>query len=102
MQLGDFLTAKIDSNDYDIIFCLNVVYFWDDLQQPFARIMSLLKKDGVFSFYMTHKDFLIEKKSPDKIFNKYSIEQITGALRRAGFSEIDHHFNKGYYVKAKK
>jgi len=100
--LGDFLTTEIDTNDYDIIFCLNVVYFWDDLQQPFARIISLLKKGGVFCFYMAHKDFLIEKKSPDKIFNKYSIEQITGALIQAGFSEIDHYFNKGYYVKAKK
>ena len=36
LLLGDFLTAKIDTGDYDIIFCLNVVYFWDDLQQPFV------------------------------------------------------------------
>ena len=102
LLLGDLLTAEIDTNDYDIIFCLNVVYFWDDLQRPFGRIISLLKKDGVFCFYMAHKDFLIKKKSPDEIFNKYSIEQITAALRQAGFSEIDHHFNRGYYVKAKK
>ena len=101
LLLGDFLTTNIDTNDYDKIFCLNVVYFWDDLQQPFEKIRSLLKKGGVFCFYMAHKDFLIKKKSPDEIFNKYSIEQITGALKQAGFSEIDHYFNKGYYVKAK-
>jgi len=102
LLLEDFLTSNIDASDYDKIFCLNVVYFWDDLQRPFERIISLLKKDGMFCFYMAHRDFLIEKKSPDKIFNKYSIEQITEALRQAGFSEIDHYFNKGYYVKAKK
>jgi SAM-dependent methyltransferase len=101
LLFGDFLTTNIGTYDYDKIFCLNVVYFWDDLQRPFEKIKSLLKKDGMFCFYMAHKDFLIKKKSPDEIFNKYSIEQITGALKQAGFSEIDHYFDKGYYVKAK-
>jgi ubiquinone/menaquinone biosynthesis C-methylase UbiE len=102
LLLGDFLKTKIDTNNYDKIFCINVVYFWDDLQQPFERIKSFLKKGGIFCFYMAHKDFLIRKKSPDEIFNKYSIEQITEALKQAGFVEIDSYFDKGYYIKAKK
>jgi SAM-dependent methyltransferase len=102
LLFGDFLTTNIGTYDYDKIFCLNVVYFWDDLQPPFEKIKSLLKKGGVFCFYMAHKDFLIKKKSPDEIFNKYSIEEITDALKQAGFSEIDHYFDKGYYVKAKR
>jgi SAM-dependent methyltransferase len=102
LLLGDFLTLDIDPKDYDKVFCLNVVYFWDDLLQPFEKIRSLLKSGGIFCFYMAHKDFLIKKKSPDKIFNKYSIEQVTEALTKTGFSRIEHYYNKGYYVKAEK
>jgi ubiquinone/menaquinone biosynthesis C-methylase UbiE len=102
LLLGDFLTLEIDLKDYDKVFCLNVVYFWNDLLQPFEKIRSLLKKGGKFCFYMAHKDFLIKKKSPDKIFNKYSIEQVTEALTKTGFSRIDHYYDKGYYIKAEK
>ena len=102
LLLGDFLTLEIDLKDYDKVFCLNVVYFWNDLLQPFEKIRSLLKKGGIFCFYMAHKDFLIKKKSPDKIFNKYSIEQVTEALTKTGFSRIDHYYDKGYYIKAEK
>jgi ubiquinone/menaquinone biosynthesis C-methylase UbiE len=102
LLMGDFITTKIDSNNYDKVFCLNVVYFWNELQTPFERIRSILKKDGMFYFYMAHKDFLIKKKSPDEVFNKYSIEQITEALNLAGFSQVTNFFNKGYYIKANK
>ena len=102
LLLGDFLTLEIDLKDYDKVFCLNVVYFWNDLLQPFEKIRSLLKKGGIFCFYMAHKDFLIKKKSPDKIFNKHSIEQVTEALKKTGFSRIDHYYDKGYYIKAEK
>ena len=99
---GDFLKDKIDDASYDKIFCINVVYFWNDLRQPFEKIRSLLKKGGAFYFYMAHKDFLIGEKSPDEIFNKYTIEQITDALKQAGFNETSYYFNKGYYIKSDK
>ena len=98
----DFLNLRIDTTDYDRIFCINVVYFWDDLQTPFEKIRSLLKKDGVFCLYMAHKDFLAKKNSADDIFNKYSIEQITDALKLAGFCEVNYYFDKEYYIKVKK
>jgi SAM-dependent methyltransferase len=100
--VGDFLKDKIDGDNYDKVFCVNVVYFWDELQQPFERIRSLLKKGGLFCFYMAHKDFLIKKKSPDEIFNKYSIEQIVAAIKLAGFSKVEYYFENGYYVKSER
>ncbi len=98
---GDFLKDKIEDRNYDKVFCINVVYFWNDLQKPFEKVRSLLKKGGAFYFYMAHKDFLIQKKSPDEIFNKYSIDEVTDALKQAGFNEMAHYFNKGYYIQAK-
>jgi len=99
---GDFLKDNIDGADYDKIFCVNVIYFWADLQKPFFKIRSLLKNDGAFFCYMAHKDFLAKKNPANDIFNKYSIEQITAALKSAGFSKVDFYFDKGYYIKAEK
>jgi cyclopropane fatty-acyl-phospholipid synthase-like methyltransferase len=102
LQLGDFLSTTIVSNDYDKIFCLNVVYFWNELKQPFEKVLSLLKKGGAFHIYMADRSTLIEKKAPDSVFNKYSIEQIDEALKSAGFRNVEHYSEKGYYIKAKK
>src|SRR5258708_24536146 len=37
---GDFVAANLDNN-YDKIFCINVVYFWDQLQTPFEKVSSI-------------------------------------------------------------
>ncbi len=102
LYLGDFISFLIESNYYDKVFCLNVVYFWDKLHIPFQKVNSVLNNNGVFCFYMAHKDYLIKKKFPDSIFNKYSIEEVMSALYEAGFSKVEYKFDKGYYVEARK
>jgi cyclopropane fatty-acyl-phospholipid synthase-like methyltransferase len=102
LQYGDFLKSSILNNNYDKVFCLNVVYFWDELNNPFEKVLSLLKKGGAFHIYMADKNTLIEKKAPDSVFNKYSIEQVKEALKAAGFENVEHHVEKGLYIKAKK
>ena len=100
LQFGDFLKIHIDNNSYDKVFCLNVIYFWDNLMEPFEKIISILKYGGTFHIYMATKEML--KRATDGVFNKYSIEQVVEALRLAGFAEVEHYFDKGYYIKANK
>jgi cyclopropane fatty-acyl-phospholipid synthase-like methyltransferase len=100
LQQGDFLRTAVVSNEYDKIFCLNVVYFWNDLEEPFKKVLSLLKTGGLFHIYMANKDAL--KKAPDTVFNKHSIEQVIEALKSAGFKNVEYHTEKGYCIKAKK
>ena len=38
LYYGDFLKYNLPENCYDKIYCLNVVYFWDDLKIPFSKI----------------------------------------------------------------
>jgi ubiquinone/menaquinone biosynthesis C-methylase UbiE len=102
LRHGDFLKMTVSSNDYDKIFCLNVVYFWNDLKEAYEKVLSLLKKGGTFHIYMADRSTLIEKKAPDSIFNKYSIEQVVESLKFAGFAEVEHYSEKGFYIKAKK
>ncbi len=101
--LGDFVSTGLTINGFDRIFCINVVYFWNNLIVPFERIKSLLKDDGMFCLYMEKKENLAKLKfTKDDVFNKYSIENLSEALKSAGFREINYYYNKGYYIQAKK
>jgi chemotaxis methyl-accepting protein methylase len=100
LQYGDFLKTPVIDNNYDKIFCLNVIYFWNELKSPFEKVLSLLKKGGVFHIYMADKNAL--KRAPDSVFNKYSIEQVTEALKSVGFDSAEHYLDKGFYIKARK
>jgi SAM-dependent methyltransferase len=100
--LGDFLSFPIEPDYYDKVYCLNVIYFWDDLQIPLQKIKSALKSNGIFCFYMAHKDYLIKEKYSSSIFNKYSIEEVTSSLYEVGFCKVEYKFNNGYYVVAQK
>ncbi len=100
---GDFLNFNIYAGFYDKIFCINVVYFWDDPVIPFLKIHEGLRENGIFHFYMAHADHLNKIRfTKDGIFNKYSIEDITGYLQKAGFRNIEYTQDDGYYVKCQK
>ena len=102
LQHGDFLKTPFADNDFHKVFCLNVVYFWNDLREPFAKVFSVLKKEGSFHIYMADRTTLIKKKAPDSVFNKYSIEQVVEALKSVGFDSVEQYSEKGHYIKAKK
>lgn len=102
LQYGDYLNVSMSKNQYDKIFCLNVIYFWDELNKPLEITRSLLKTNGTFYIFMIHADTLKKKKAPDRIFNKYSIDQVVASLKSAGFSVVEHYFKNGHYIKAKK
>jgi len=103
LYFGDFLSYEILSNQYDKVFCINVIYFWDNLDVPFSKIKTGLKKGGTFCIFMAHRDNLEKLKfTKDGIFNKYSIDQVIDHLNSLGFDDITYKFNKGYLIKCKK
>jgi cyclopropane fatty-acyl-phospholipid synthase-like methyltransferase len=101
---GDFLTTEALSHQFDKIFCIHVIYFWDHLDQPFSRINTLLRDGGLFCLFMAHPDFIRKMKfTKDGIFNKYSVEQVVAALQSTGFRDIQYIRNdKGYIIKGRK
>lgn len=103
LYFGDFLNFDFGELRFDKIYCINVIYFWDNLEKPFLTIMKGLKDNGTFCFYMAHSDELNKRKfTKDDIFNKYSIENVVNKLSLAGFSNIDYQFEKGYFVRCEK
>lgn len=97
---GNFIGVDMNEGRYNRIFCLNVIYFWVDLQKPFLKIYSLLKENGRFCIYMAHPDSIKKLKLSTEIFNIYSIEEVVEALTKAGFSNITYQFSNGYYITA--
>ena len=58
LSYGDFLDTEMPLEKFNKIFCLNVVYFWKELEIPFAKIRNGLKEKGCFCFYMEDADEL--------------------------------------------
>jgi hypothetical protein len=48
---------------------------------------------------MADKNTLVEKKAPDSVFNKYSIEQVMEALKSAAFENVEHYSEKDFILK---
>lgn len=100
---GDFLIQELPNQAFDKIFCLNVVYFWDELEIPFSKIKNGLKKDGSFHFQMDHPTQLAQHGLTNNgIFNRYTIDEVIDKLRTVGFTKIDYREQNGYFVKCQK
>ncbi len=56
LHFGDFLTWNPGPVVFDKIFCINVIYFWDDLKVPFIKINRLLTEGGIFCIFMVSLD----------------------------------------------
>jgi SAM-dependent methyltransferase len=105
LRLGDFLLTEPEKDRYDIVLCLNVVYFWDNLPVPFAKAHSMLKSGGRFRMYMAHPDFLDEFRfTRNDIFRRHTAEEVAAALEKAGFEGTTWNFDpakdKGYVITA--
>jgi cyclopropane fatty-acyl-phospholipid synthase-like methyltransferase len=103
LAFGDLLTAEIGSEKFDKVFCVNVVYFWDNLDIPFAKIFHSLKAGGLFCIYMVTPEVLGKLSfTKEGIFNRYSVEEVMVRLEQAGFIDIVRLYGKGSVIRARK
>jgi ubiquinone/menaquinone biosynthesis C-methylase UbiE len=98
---GNILTRDYGTEKFDKIFCVNVIYFWDDLNLAFAKIFNMLGEKGVFLIHMNHMDTL-EKAKLLTDFCKYPVEEVESKLKNAGFTNVEYTFQKSYFISATK
>ena len=48
LQLGSSDNLPFSDNSFDKVFCINVIYFWDDPQKHLNEIYRVLKPEGIF------------------------------------------------------
>lgn len=103
LEFGDLLIADIGSEKFDRIFCVNVIYFWDDLSLAFEKIFKALTNGGVFCIYMLTPEVLVKLKVPKHgIFNRYSVEEVMLSLEKSGFKDVTRLFGKGSVIRCRK
>ncbi len=49
LKYGDVLTLEPGKDKFDKIFCVNVIYFWNDLNLAFTKIFNMLGRKGRIS-----------------------------------------------------
>ena len=101
LKYGDLLTAETGHESYDKIFCVNVIYFWKDLNPVFTKIHSMLNNGGTFCIFMTSAQELKAGRFPEN-FHKYSAEEVERELKKAGFQNVEYKLDNGYYIKSRK
>jgi SAM-dependent methyltransferase len=94
--------------DFNVIYGLNVIYFWDDLQGYLSRIRDLLKQDGKLYLYMSSSERLDKLDfTRNDIFIKRPLKQVMDALTQTGFRNTGYMVNKtaigdSYLISAQK
>jgi len=104
LEYGELLSYQSPTK-IDVIYCINVIYFWDDLKAYLLKIRDLLNSGGVVYIYMTDPNFLKSIFGQTSVFNKYSVEEVIRKINECGFSnntfvtgKIGHRV--GYSIKA--
>jgi len=108
VQQGDVSDLRLPQESFDLATAFETVYFWPGLEKCFAQVAKILKP-GAYFMVCNELDGLDEaSRKFEKIIDgmkNYTAEEICGALKAAGFSEVqsDHHRSKPWItVLAKK
>ena len=108
VRQGDVSALDISDGEFDLATAFETIYFWPGLEKCFAEVARILKDDGYFMIVNESDGTDAASLKFEKIIDGmkcYTIEQITEALKKAGFSKIktDHHKTKPWItVIAKK
>ena len=105
---GDVSALALPDQTYDLATAFETIYFWPGLEDCFKEVARVLK-DGGFFMIVNESDGTDQTSLKfEKIIDGmkcYTIEQITQALKTAGFTSIktDHHKSRPWItVLAKK
>ena len=108
VRQGDVSALDIPEGEYDLATAFETIYFWPGLEKCFTEVARILKNGGYFMIVNESDGTDAASLKFEKIIDGmkcYTTEQITEALKKAGFSKIktDHHKTKPWItVIAKK
>ncbi|HEY8389123.1 MAG TPA: class I SAM-dependent methyltransferase, partial [Parasegetibacter sp.] len=91
--LSDGKSLPFDKNQFDRIFTVNTVYFWEEPDSYLKEIIRTLKPAGVFSLGYGTKNSMNKLPFTQFGFTLYNPEEIEEMIRKAGFNLIGsvHH-----------
>lgn len=99
VKQGDVSCLKIPKECFDLATAFETIYFWPGLEKCFSEVYKILSPNGMF-LIVNESDGTDEAslKYEQMIegMKCYTIDEIKGALEKAGFTDIktDHHESK--------
>ena len=95
VQQGDVSKLNLPSESFDLATEFETIYFWPDLEKCFAQVYKILKTGGTFMIVNESDGTDDASLKYEQIIDGmkcYTVEQISSALKSAGFSEVtsDH------------
>jgi len=86
---GD-ISDYIPTVQYNKIFGINIVYFWNSPIDIFKKLFNMLELDGALVFFVVTPEELSKLKfTNNESFKKYKIDDVVEDLRRSGFERIE-------------
>ncbi len=86
---GDFLHHDFKDSRFTKIYCINVIYFWDDLKQAISKVIDLLEPGSLFGIFMVSAgDLQQHQNTKSDVFNKYTVDHVRSIMESAGFKDI--------------
>jgi predicted TPR repeat methyltransferase len=95
LELGNLLDYNPAAVKFDIVYCLNVIYFWMELGPYLEKIFSLMNNGAVLYLYMRDpKYFKNHSVGKTGIFIQHEKETIQSQMELTGFKQVDFIENK--------
>ncbi|MDO4866675.1 MAG: class I SAM-dependent methyltransferase [Clostridia bacterium] len=99
VQQGDVSDLRLSAESFDLATAFETIYFWPGLVKCFEQVVRVLKPGGYFMICNESDGTDDAGLKYEKIIDgmkSHTVEEIEGALKAAGFSEVtsDHHPSK--------
>lgn len=94
LSAGSSTCLPYESNSFDKVFCINVIYFWDNPTLHLNEIQRVLKPGGVFCSAFRPKDNLAKFPFSKYDFTLYSEEGWKNIIETHGFQFLSSQHSK--------
>lgn len=85
---GESCDLPFADNTYDIVFCINVIYFWETPQRHLKEILRVLKPSGVFYAIFRTKESMQLMPFTRYGFNSYTESEWQELTETSGFQAV--------------
>ena len=87
LQNGECSTLPFENESFDKLCSVNTIYFWKDPDKYFREMFRVIKPGGMIVIGFRDDKQMSNLKLSEDIFSTYSLNEMTGLLSNAGFSD---------------